>query len=83
MAIFGQVLAKKAKNDFFSKIRLEHFFTLSKPYLTAKFQKKLMNGYLDMSVTDAHTHNWNRNSIFIYTRLSKVKFKKKALEEHI
>ena len=39
LTVFGQ---KRAKNDFFSKIRLEHFFTLPKPYLTAKYQKKLM-----------------------------------------
>ena len=44
LAVFGQ---KTAKIDFFSKIRLEHFFTLPKPKLTAKYQKKLMNGYLD------------------------------------
>ena len=48
------------KNDHFltvfSKIRLEHFFTLPKPYLTAKFQKKVMNGCLDISVTYVHTH---------------------------
>ena len=42
--------------EFFPKIRLEHFFTFPKPYLTAKFQKKIMNGCLDMSVTHAHTY---------------------------
>ena len=42
--------------EFFSKIRLEHFFTLPKPYLTAKFQRKVMNGCLDISVTDSHTY---------------------------
>ena len=57
LTVFGQ---KWPMFEFFSKIRLEHFFTLSKPYLTAKFQKKLMNGCLDMCVTDrqtdVHTH---------------------------
>ena len=35
LTVFDQ---KRAKNEFFSKIRLEHFFTLPKPYLTAKYQ---------------------------------------------
>ena len=36
---------KWAKRDFFSKKRLEHFCRAYKPYLTAKFQKKVMNGF--------------------------------------
>ena len=39
LTVFGQ---KWPIFDFFSKIRLEHFFTLPKPYLNAKYQKKLM-----------------------------------------
>ena len=42
--------------EFFSKIRLEDFFTLPKPYLTAKFKKKVMKGCLDMSVTHIRTY---------------------------
>ena len=42
--------------DFFSKIRLEHFFTFPKPYLTAKFRKKLMDGCLDICVTHVRTY---------------------------
>ena len=40
MTVFGQ---KWPIFEFFSKIRLKHFFTFPKPYLTAKFQEKLMN----------------------------------------
>ena len=53
LTVFGQ---KWPIFEFFSKIRLEHFFTLPKPYLTAKFQKKVMNGCLDICVTDVHTN---------------------------
>ena len=53
MTVFGQ---KRPIFEFFPKIRLEHFFTLPKPYLTAKFQKKVMNGCLDICVTDSHTY---------------------------
>ena len=53
LTVFGQ---KWPIFEFFSKIRLEHFFTFPKPYLTAKFQKKLMNGCLDIRVTNAHTY---------------------------
>ena len=53
LTVFGQ---KWPIFEFFSKIRLEHFFTLPKPYLTAKFQRKVMNGCLDMSVTHVHTY---------------------------
>ena len=46
----------------FSKIRLEHFFTLIKLQLCAKFQKNLMRGFLDIMLhtdtrTDTRTHN--------------------------
>ena len=53
LTVFGQ---KWPIFEFFSKIRLEHFFTFPKPYLTAKFQKKLMNGCLDICVTYEHTY---------------------------
>ena len=53
LTVFGQ---KCPIFEFFSKIRLEHFFTLPKPYLTAKFHRKVMNGCLDMSVTHSHTY---------------------------
>ena len=46
LTVFGQ---KWPIFDFFSKIRLEHFFTLPKPYLTAKFQKKVMSGCPDIA----------------------------------
>ena len=51
--VFGQ---KWSIFEFFSKIRLEHIFTFPKPYLNAKFQKKLMSGCLDICVTHARTH---------------------------
>ena len=36
------------KREFFSKIRLEYFFSLAKMQLWAKFQKNLMRGSPDM-----------------------------------
>ena len=53
LTVFGQ---KWPIFEFFSKIRLEHFFTFPKPYLTAKFQKKVMNGCLDICVTYIRTY---------------------------
>ena len=53
LTVFGQ---KWPIFEFFSKIHLEHFFTFPKPYLTAKFQKKLMNGCLDICVTYIRTY---------------------------
>ena len=53
LAVFGQ---KWPIFEFFSKIRLEHFFTFPKPYLTARFQKKIMNGCLDICVTHVRTY---------------------------
>ena len=45
------------KREFFSKIRLEHFFRLAKMQLWAKFQKNLMRGSPDIAPrTDARTH---------------------------
>ena len=46
LTVFGQ---KWPIFEFFSKIRLEHFFTFPKPYLTAKFQKKVMSGCPDIA----------------------------------
>ena len=55
----GNFLAKKGgfgiktplggKREFFSKIRLEHFFSLAKMQLWAKFQKNLMRGSSDIA----------------------------------
>ena len=45
MANFGQFLAKMGKTGFFSKKRLENFFRGYEFLLTAKFQKKVMNGF--------------------------------------
>ena len=60
MAKYGKnwpFLAKILKTRFFSKIRLEHFFSLAKMQLCAKFQKNLMRGSPDIvSRTDARTH---------------------------
>ena len=49
------------KRLFFSKIRLEHFFSFAKMQLWAKFQKNLMRGSPDIALrtdgrTDARTH---------------------------
>ena len=45
------------KREFFSKFRLEHFFSLAKMQLCAKFQKNLMRGSPDIaSRTKARTH---------------------------
>ena len=49
MAKIGRFWPKTAKRDFFSKIRLEHFLSLAKMQLWAKFQKNLMRGFLDMN----------------------------------
>ena len=44
-------------NDIFSKIGLEHFFSLAKMQLCAKFQKNLMRGSPDIaSRTHGRTH---------------------------
>ena len=45
LAIFGQNLETR----IFSKIRLEHFFSLAKMQLCAKFQKNLMRGSPDIA----------------------------------
>ena len=49
-------LAKISKTRVFSKIRLEHFFSLAKMQLWAKFQKNLKRGSPDIaSRTDERT----------------------------
>ena len=56
MAKIGRFLPKTAKREFFSKIRLEHFFSLAKMQLCANFQKNLMRGSPDIaSRTHART----------------------------
>ena len=56
----GGFWAKKpmgGKREFFSKIRLEHFFSLAKMQLCTKFQKNLMRGSPDIaSRTHGRTH---------------------------
>ena len=52
---FSTVFGQK-RPIFFSKICLEHFFTFPKPYLSAKFQKKIMNGCLDICVMHIRTN---------------------------
>ena len=53
---FGVKTPLGGKRDFFSKIRLEHFFSLTKMQLCAKFQKNLMRGSPDIaSRTDGRT----------------------------
>ena len=48
-----------AKREFFSKIRLEHFFSLAKMQLCAKFQKNPMRGSPDMVWrTHRRRHAW-------------------------
>ena len=45
------------KREFFSKIRLEHFFRLAKMQLCAKFQKNLIRGSPDITLrTHGRTH---------------------------
>ena len=54
---FDSFWSKMGKKWIFFKNPLgTFFFTFPKPYLTAKFQKNLMNGCLDMSVTHSHTY---------------------------
>ena len=48
MAKNGHFWIKSQKRDFFSKIRLEHFFRLFKMYLCAKNHQNLMRGFLNM-----------------------------------
>ena len=50
MANFGQFLAKMGKTGIFSKKRLEHFYRAYKPELTVKFQKKVINGFLETAL---------------------------------
>ena len=61
MAKIGRFWPKTAKREFFSKIRLEHFYSLAKMQLCAKFQKNLMRGSPDIALrtnaqTNARTH---------------------------
>ena len=65
LTVFGQIWQIF---EFFSKIRLEHFFTFPKPYLTAKFQKKIMNGCLDNCVTDIRTYVHTRVNLQVCLR---------------
>ena len=46
---FGAKKNPGGKREFFSKIRLEHFFSLAKMQLCAKFQKNLMRGSPDIA----------------------------------
>ena len=66
LTVFGQ---KWPIFEFFSKIRLEHFFTLPKPYLTAKYQKKLMNGYWE-NAWRTHVHTYIRTGVNLKVCLS-------------
>ena len=57
---FGAKPPLGSKREFFSKIRLEHFFSLAKIQLCAKFQTNLMRGSPDITSrthgrTDART----------------------------
>ena len=73
LTVFGQ---KWPIFEFFSKIRLEHFFTLPKPYLTAKFQKKVMNGCPDIVLgTYVHTyiHTYGGQLIGLHAARPKTK----------
>ena len=57
MAKTGRFWPKTVKREFFSKIRLEHFFSVVKMQLCAKFQKNLMRGSPDIaSRTHGRTH---------------------------
>ena len=54
---FGPKPPLGGEREFFSKIRLEHFFSSAKMQLCAKFQKNLMRGSPDIALrTDARTH---------------------------
>ena len=58
---FGVKTPLGGKREFFSKIRLEHFFRLIKIKLCAKNHQNLMLGFLDMPSrtngrTDGRTH---------------------------
>ena len=50
--IFGQNLENE---NFFQKSAWNIFFTFPKPYLTAKFQKKVMSGCLDLALRTSIT----------------------------
>ena len=65
----------------FFKNPLGTFFTLPKPYLTAKFQRKVMNGCLDISVTDSRTyaHTYIQGSTY---RTACCETKKHTQNEH-
>ena len=70
LTVFGQ---KWPIFEFFSKIRLEHFFTLPKPYLTAKYQKKLMNGYWEnawRTYVRTYVHTYIRTGVNLMVCLS-------------
>ena len=56
MAKIGHFWPKSRKREFFSKIRLEHFFSIIKIQLCAKNHQNLMRGFLDIAPrTDART----------------------------
>ena len=70
-------LAKILQTKFFSKIRLEHFFSLAKMQLCAKFQKNLMRGSPDIALrTKARTQE--RESIGPSANAKRPKINKKS-----
>ena len=48
--------AKEA--EFFRKFRLRHFWVFMTPKLHAKFQKKVMNSFWEIAVTNGRTDIW-------------------------
>ena len=54
---FGAKTPLGGKREFFSKIRLEHFFSPAMMQFCTKFQKNLMRGSPDIALrTHARTH---------------------------
>ena len=64
------------KREFFSKIRLEHFYSLAKMQLCAKFQKNLMRRSPDIALR-THTRMHERESIGPSANAERPKINKK------
>ena len=74
---------KSRKREFFSKIRLEHFFSIIKIQLCAKNHQNLMRGFLDIASrtherTNARTHE--RESFSSHRRCRETKNQQNSMK---
>ena len=73
---FWTVFDQNGQKEIFSKTRLEHFYRAYKPWLTAKFQKKVMKGFRKNALwTAKQTNGQGLNSRFLQISFDKPKIK--------